>query len=131
MIHLPLSTVVLSSLLVLLAGICLWLWKRPSAVAITEAAGDLITALSCEVDLLKKQVHELQIVQADSTNRITMLQGELALANSEVAALEQLIKEQAGRIADLRTENETLRRQIVRVMKKTGALDDPDTDPKR
>jgi len=132
-IHLSLSTIVLSLLLVLLGGICLWLWfrndghSRSGPGSLTEATSDLIIELSATVDRLKCRVQELEVKASDAQNRITMLQGELALANSEVAALELLIKEQAGRIADLRCENETLRQSVVRVMKKTGALDDDDS----
>lgn len=116
MIQVSWATLVFSLLIVALGVFCFWLWKRP-APAITEAAGDLITALNCEVDRLKKQVHALEVGQADAQNRITILQGELALANSEVSALEALINEQAGRIADLRTENNTLRRQVAHIVK--------------
>lgn len=109
---------------VVLAGIVFWLWKRPGGHSITDAAVDLVTALNCEVDQLKKQVKELEIKAADAGNRITILQGELALANQEVSALEQLVNEQSGRIADLRTENNTLRRQVARIAKKTGGLEE-------
>ena len=105
-----------------LGAMCAWLWKRRNGHAITEAAADIITELSAEVGQLKRKVQQLEIKTVDSQNRITMLQGELALATAETHALDQLIAEQAGRIGDLRSENEQLRRSMIRVMKKTGTL---------
>jgi len=122
------STIVLSLLLVLLTGICLWLWfrndgaGRSGPASITTATSDLIIELSATVERLKCRVQDLEIKANDSANRITILQGELALANSEVTALELLIREQASRITDLRQENDNLRRSMARVMRKTGAM---------
>ena len=150
MITLPWGTVAAIIIATALGAVCIWLWRRnggslPSRpgrtgrdgrdgrtgrdgrdgrVTLTEATADLITELSGKVKQLEKRVQELEIGAADAQNRITILQGELALANSEVTALEELVREQAARIGDLRTENETLRRSMARIMKKTGTLMD-------
>lgn len=166
MVSLPWSTVIVGIAVAILGGVIVWLWQkngrngklgrpgprglsglaglngrdgrdgRDSRVTLTEATADLIVELSSEVEQLKLKVHALELGAQDAQNRITMLQGELALANQEVSALELLIKEQAARIGDLRAENDQLRRSVVRVMRKTGALtgallDDSDPSPER
>jgi len=98
-----------------------------AGLSLSQATADLIIELSYEVEQLKQKVNALELTARDSQNRIAVLQSELALANSEVAALESLIREQAGRIVDLRSENEALRKTMTRVIKRTGALPD-DTD---
>ena len=141
MITLSWEIVILSAIVILLGVLCFWLWQRdpqpglPGVAgrdgrdgrtgrngSLTGATAELIIELSREVEQLKQRVHELELAAQDAQGRITLLQGELALANSEVCALEQLVKEQAGRISDLRSENEQLRLSVARLMKHTGAL---------
>ena len=113
-----------------------WLWRRNGgtltlkapAVTLTEATSDLIVELSATTKQLERQVQQLEIKARDSEARITILQGELALANAEVAALECLIQEQAGRIGDLQGENRSLRLSLARVMRKTGTLPPEEED---
>jgi chromosome segregation ATPase len=90
--------------------------------SLTGATAELIIELSREVDQLKRRVHELELAAQDAQGRITLLQSELALANSEVCALEELVREQAERINGLRNENEKLRLSVARLIKRTGAL---------
>ena len=160
MIRLPWGNVILIIAVLALGGVVYWLWQRngrgppgipgipglngrdgrdgrtgrvgrSGRVTLTEATADLIMELSGKVRTLEREVQKLQVKANSSEARISILQGELALANSEVAALELLIQEQAARIGDLKIENERLHRSLAKVMKKTGALDDPDLDPKR
>jgi capsule polysaccharide export protein KpsE/RkpR len=100
----------------------LWLRGRKRD-SIGTATLDLLEALSCEIDQLKEKVQALETKAVEQAGRIAMLQSELGLANAEVFALQQLVKEQAARIADLIGENERLRRSMTQVMKKTGTLD--------
>ena len=142
MIEFSWGTIALIAAIVALGGTILWLWQRNGrgvpglpglngrdgrwfrrgSVSLTEATSDLIVELSGKVKQLERQVQQLEVKTRDSESRINILQGELALANSEVIALEMLIKEQAGRIGDLKLENEALRRTLARVMRKTGTL---------
>lgn len=109
---------------IILGSACFYLWRRGGqSGAVGSATLDLIAALSREVEELKTKVHLLEVGTANLQGRVAFLQSELALANAEVSALEALIKEQAGRIADLTIENERLRRSMTQVMKKTGTLD--------
>ena len=130
MIQLSWGTIALIAAIVVLGGAITWLWRRNGGtltlkapnVTLTEATSDLIVELSGKVKQLEREVQQLQIKTRDSESRINILQGELALANAEVAALECLVQEQAGRIGDLHAENRSLRLSLARVMRKTGTL---------
>jgi hypothetical protein len=126
LIQLSWGTIALSILTLLLGGGLAWLWGRRNGRArgaVTGATVDLITALSVELEQLKEQVRKLEVKIADQQGRINILQSELALANSEVIALQQLTKEQASRITELTLENKRLRGAMIRVMRKTGMLE--------
>jgi len=148
MVTLTWEVITFSSIILLLGALYLYLWRRSSpgpqgrtgrdglagrdgrdGTSLTGATADLIIELSHEVDCLKKRVHELEIGAEQAHGRIVVLQTELSLANSEVCALEELVREQAGRISDLRSENEQLRQSMAMVMRKTDRLEctEPDT----